>query len=117
MKNLLHAVVATLLCLTFFSTSALASNSSIPSDTASVSTLLAPDANAAENLDALRAAQLEQRLEEIKAMDLGNMNRDEKKALRQETKSIKQELNDIGGGVYITAGGIIIILLLLILLF
>jgi predicted PurR-regulated permease PerM len=117
MKNLLHTVAVVLLCLTFFSTSALAANTILPSDTASVSTLVAPDANATENLEALRASQLELRLEEIKAMDISSMNRDEKKALRQETKSIKQELNDLGGGVYITAGGIIIILLLLILLF
>ncbi|MEA5256236.1 hypothetical protein VB264_00465 [Arcicella aquatica] len=56
------------------------------------------------------------RLEEIKAMDKSNMSSAEKKALRQEVRSIKKSMKEVGGGVYLSAGAIIIIVLLLILL-
>ncbi len=54
------------------------------------------------------------RLDEINAMDKSNMGRFEKKELRKETRSIKNQLNN--GGVYLSVGAIIIIVLLLILL-
>lgn len=62
------------------------------------------------------AAKLINRLEEIKAMDKSNMTRSEKKALRKEVRSIKEELKTAGGGVYLSIGAIIIIILLLILI-
>ena len=67
--------------------------------------------------DEVAAKALVDRLEEIKAMDRSELSSVEKKALRQETKSIKKELKAMGGGVYVSAGAVIIILLLLILLF
>ncbi len=62
------------------------------------------------------ATQLLHRLDEIKTMDKSNLDRTEKKALRQEVKGIKKELRAVGGGVYLSVGAIIIIALLLILL-
>ena len=62
------------------------------------------------------ARQLNNRLEEIKAMDTKNMTKAEKKALRTEVKQIKKELKEVSGGVYLSIGAIIIIALLLILL-
>ena len=56
------------------------------------------------------------RLDEIKAMDKDNLKASEKKELRKEVRSIKRELKDISGGVYISAGALIVILILLILL-
>lgn len=56
------------------------------------------------------------RLNEIKDMDKSDLKPSEKKALRKEVRSIKQQLADGGGGIYISAGAIIIILLLIILL-
>lgn len=56
------------------------------------------------------------RLDEINAMDKSGMKPSEKKELRKEVRSIKSELNELGGGVYISVGAIIIILLLLIIL-
>lgn len=91
------------LVLTFFSQSALQ---------AATSTTVTSEI-AAENLE---VTQLVHRLEEIKATDKTEMSRDEKKALRQEVRSIKKELREIGGGVYLSVGAIIIIVLLLILL-
>ena len=62
------------------------------------------------------ATQLLHRLDEIKAMDKSNLERTQKKALRQEVKGIKKELRAASGGVYLSVGAIIIIALLLILL-
>ncbi len=75
------------------------------------------------------------RLEEIKAMDLSELTRTEKKELRKEVRSIKKDLNEYSKGdgtavatadakgegeavtgVYISGGAIIVILLLLLLL-
>ena len=71
----------------------------------------------AETPGAIRAKELVDRLEEIKALDVRAMSKKEKKELRAEVKSIKREMRQINdGGVYISIGGIIIILLLLILL-
>lgn len=57
------------------------------------------------------------RLEAINAMDKTSMNSTEKKALRKEVRSIKQELKAINsGGIYLSVGAIILVVLLLILL-
>ena len=56
-----------------------------------------------------------QRLEEIQKMDLKNLTRKEKRAIRKEVKSIEAELAESNGGVYLSTGAIIIILLILIL--
>lgn len=56
------------------------------------------------------------RLNEIKAMDKSEMSSREKKELRKEVRTLKTNLAQIGGGVYLSVGAIIVILLLLILL-
>lgn len=56
------------------------------------------------------------RLEEIKAMDLENMPRSEKRKYAKEVKQIQKKMNAVGGGVYISAGALLIIILLLILI-
>jgi predicted PurR-regulated permease PerM len=63
-----------------------------------------------------RAQQLMKRLEEIKAKNVDQLSRTEKKQLRKEVHAIKKELATISGGVYLSIGAIIIIILLLILL-
>ncbi len=60
--------------------------------------------------------RLEQRLEEIRATDLKQLSREEKKALRGEVRQIKKEMKALSGGVYISIGALILIALLLILL-
>jgi hypothetical protein len=55
------------------------------------------------------------RLEEIKAMDLENMPRSEKRKYAKEVKQIQKKMKAVGGGVYISAGALIIIIILLIL--
>ena len=62
------------------------------------------------------AEDLYARLDVINEMDKSGMPREEKKALREEVKTIQQKLQEMGNGVYISAGAVIIILLLLIIL-
>jgi len=59
------------------------------------------------------------RLEEIKAMDLENMPRSERRKYAKEVKQIQKKMykaNAVGGGVYISAGALLVIVVLLILL-
>ena len=68
-----------------------------------------------ENREA-QASQLQNRLDEIKAIDKTNLTHSEKKALRREVRAIKKELAVMSGGVYLSIGAILLIALLLILL-
>lgn len=63
---------------------------------------------------AARAKVLLNRLEEIKDLDKSKLTSTEKKQLRKEVKSSKKELNELGGGIYLSVGAIILILVLLI---
>ncbi len=56
------------------------------------------------------------RLNEIKAIDKSTLSASEKKDLRKETRSIKHDLKQLSGGVYVSAGAIILIAILLIIL-
>jgi hypothetical protein len=60
--------------------------------------------------------KMEQRLQEIKALDKSELSRDERKELRKEVRDIRKSMADISGGVYVSAGALIIILILLIIL-
>ena len=68
-------------------------------------------------VESAEANALVLRLNEIKAMDKSALSRIEKKALRNEVRSIQKNLSDNHGGVYISIGGLIIIILLLIIIF
>jgi hypothetical protein len=73
-----------------------------------------------ENIESPECSQeaedLYARLDVINEMDKSGMPREEKKALREEVKTIQQRLQEMGNGVYISAGAVIIILLLLLIL-
>ncbi len=56
------------------------------------------------------------RIDEINNMDKSNLSRREKRALRNEVKSIYAASSSDNGGIYLSVGAVIIILLLLILL-
>ncbi len=64
----------------------------------------------------VRLAEIETRLDEIKAMDFKDMSKAERSDVKNELKEMKAEAKRVGGGVYISVGAIILILLLLILL-
>jgi hypothetical protein len=68
-----------------------------------------------------RALVLKSRLYDIKAMDISALSSTERRALRKELRSIKNELDAItttnpSGGIYLSLSAIIIILLLIILI-
>ncbi len=56
------------------------------------------------------------RLEEIKELDRSDMNRSERKALREEVRTLKSAVKAAGYGIYISAGAVIVILLILLLI-
>ena len=65
----------------------------------------------------VRILQIDARVQEIKAMDLASLSRQERKALRKEVVQLKKEATGIAtGGVYLSVAAIIIILLVLILI-
>lgn len=86
----------------------------------SASTAQRPEEFRQENLESPSCSQKAEdlfcRIDDIEAMDKSNMSREEKKALRTEVKSIQKELQEMGSGVYISAGALIVILILLIIL-
>jgi DNA-binding transcriptional regulator WhiA len=75
-----------------------------------------PVTKQAQNTDAQKAEKLMQRLQEINSMDIRHMSAGKKKSLKAEVYNIRQDLNAIGGGIYISFAAILIIILLLILL-
>lgn len=60
--------------------------------------------------------RIENRVEEIKAMDFSEMSRDEKKEIKAELKTLRAEAKANNNGIYISTGAIIIILLLILIL-
>ena len=62
-----------------------------------------------------RIEEIKARVNEIKAMDKSQLTKEERKDLRQELRSDKQEARAMGGGIYLSVGAIIIIILVLIL--
>lgn len=64
----------------------------------------------------IRATEMKERLEEIKAMDFKSMSKAEIKSIKTEMKEMKEEAKKANNGVYLSLGAIIIIILLLILI-
>jgi hypothetical protein len=108
MKKFIFCLMATILTLTFLPLQSFASAKEDPS---SLVVTKPP-----ENTESAEAKTLLLRLDEIKAMDMSKLKSTEKKDLRKEVRSIKRELKDISGGVYISAGVLIVILIILVVL-
>jgi hypothetical protein len=66
--------------------------------------------------ESAKAEALLKRLDEINELDKSKMTSREKRQLRKEVKTIKKDLKELSGGVYLSVGAVIIIILLLILL-
>ncbi|GAB2621053.1 hypothetical protein [Belliella aquatica] len=64
----------------------------------------------------VRLDEINNRVEEIKAMDFADMSKAERNEVKSELKEMRAEAKALGNGVYISVGAIIIILLILILL-
>jgi arginase family enzyme len=74
------------------------------------------DKNEMTEAQKIRAEEMKERLDEIKALDFKSMSKDEIKEVRMELKEMKEEAKAEGKGIYLSIGAIIIIILLLILL-
>lgn len=67
-------------------------------------------------VDAAVVNALLARLDEIALIDRSSLRPPERKELRKEVRSIKNQLREQGGGVYISVGALLIVIILLILL-
>jgi hypothetical protein len=108
MKKFILCIMALFLSLTFLPVQSFAATTEKPS--ALVAT------KPVETTESAEAKTLLLRLDEIKAMDMTKLKASEKKDLKKEVRSIRRELKDISGGVYISAGLLIVILIVLIVL-
>ena len=63
-----------------------------------------------------RVAEIKQRVDQIKAMDVTTLSRSERKNLKSELREMKSELRDGPTYIYISAGALILIIILLILI-
>lgn len=65
--------------------------------------------------DIQRANEMQQRVNEIEAMDINSLSRTERKALKQELRGIKKEARQMDT-VYVFGGGFLLLLIILIIL-
>ncbi|MDP4208202.1 MAG: hypothetical protein Q8928_05245 [Bacteroidota bacterium] len=107
MKKIALGLIAAFLLLTF--NPYLSNAAPNPAPTTLAGTLPTEKADA-------KAKTLLLRLNEIKAMDKSTLTSYDKKNLRKEVRTIKRELRDISGGVYLSVGAIVLIILLLVIL-
>ena len=107
MKKITFCIMAIFLSLTFYP---------LQSDAATTKTVTPSSLVVKTPAQSAETQALLKRLDEIDRLDKSNLKSSEKRALRKEVRSIKQQLSDLGGGVYISVGAIIIIILLLVIL-
>lgn len=105
MKKLTFYAIVTLLFLSFAPTEVKAKAESTPISITATGT------------SAVQANMYLARLDEINNLDKSSLSPRQKKTLRNEVKAIRERLQTLDGGIYISVGAIIIILLLLIILF
>ncbi|MDO8367081.1 MAG: hypothetical protein Q7T20_09805 [Saprospiraceae bacterium] len=101
-----------ILCITaaflLFSFAPMQMNASTVPDPIIATSSVAPEPTATDALVA--------RLNEIKATDKSTLSASERRDLRKESRSIKREIKQSSGGVYLSVGAIILIVVLLIIL-
>jgi hypothetical protein len=83
---------------------------SVASEATPTSVPATPNANAA------KVKLMETRLNEINAIDKSTLSASEKKSLRKEVRVIKRDIEESGGGVYVSLGALLLIIILLIIL-
>jgi len=108
MKKIILGLMLTSLALTFNPLQMVAA----PDEPVSSTTAPKP----AEPVVPEEAKVLLNRLDEIKKIDAKTLTHAEKKNLHKEVRSIKKELKEISGGVYISVAALILIVLLLVIL-
>lgn len=108
MKKIVFGLMATILSITILPLQSFAGTTNEPSSLVAT--------KPAESSESAEANMLVLRLNEIKEMDMSKMAASEKKEMRKEVRSIKRELREVGGVVYVSAGTILLIVILLIVL-
>ncbi len=108
MKKFILCLMATVLSLTLLPLQSFGAAKENPSSLVAT--------KPSEKTESSEAKSLLLRLNEIKEMDKSNLKSAEKKDLRKETRSIRRELKDISGGIYISAGVLIVVLIILLVL-
>ena len=107
MKKFIFCLMATVLTLTFLPLQSFGATKENPSSLVAT--------KPSETKESAEAKTLILRLDEIKATDMSKLKSAEKKNLRKEARSIKRELKDISGGIYVSAGVLIVVLIILLL--
>ena len=105
MKKIVLCLMVACLSLTFHPFQSKAATVAAPSSSVVTS-----------SVDKAKANVLLPRLNDIYKMDKSKLNPQEKRNLRNEVLVIRHQLNDWGGGLYISGGALIIIIILLIIL-
>lgn len=105
MKKIAICFLAIFLSLTFLPLKSNAATTAVPTSLV-----------VSKPAESTKAKVLLSRLNEINAMDKSNLKRFDKQNLRKEVRSIKNQLNSIGGGVYLSVGAVLIIVLVLLIL-
>ncbi len=105
MKKLHLSLITLLLVFLFLPGQTFASTASNPEPIGSIRTVQVAEVNL-----------LLSRLDAINEIDKSTMSLSEKRQLRKEVRTIKNQLKAMSGGVYLSIGAILIIALLLILL-
>lgn len=107
MKKITFVVMAIFLSLTFYpgQTNAAATKEATPMSLVDRNPTATPEAKV-----------LLQRLDDINNMDKSKLKSTEKQALRKEVRSIKGQLEAMGGYIYISAAALVLIIVLAIIL-
>ena len=77
---------------------------------------LAAEAKVENKLSAEEVSRLTKRVEEIRDMDKSNLTVTEKRELRKELRTTKENVRKDGGYIYVSAATVVLIILLVILL-
>ena len=76
----------------------------------------ATDKETSTSISETRIAQIQDRVDAIRAMKFSTLTSSDRKELRQELRGMKHELRSSDPVIYISAGALILIIILLILL-
>ncbi len=107
MKKITFVVMAIFLSVAFYPLHSVAT----PAKDATPTSLVVKNPTESIEYKALLA-----RLETIEKLDKSDLKSAEKRELRKEVRSIKKQLHEMGGYVYVSVGALILIALLLIIL-
>ena len=81
-----------------------------------LNTRAAEKSNTTEQAQQVRVMEIKQRVEDIRAMDLSQLNATDRKAMKHELRDMNKELRHMGPVVIISVGALILIIILVLIL-